>query len=64
MAEAKSFDIVKREVWGAYKSVKANGGSAGGEGVTMAMFEQDLSKNLYRIWKRMKHPRSLSAQGS
>lgn len=53
MAEAKSFDIAKREVWDAYKRVKANRGAAGGDGVTMAMFEQDLSKNLYRIWNRL-----------
>jgi group II intron reverse transcriptase/maturase len=53
MAEAKSFDIAKREVWDAYKRVKANRGSAGGDGVTMVMFEQDLSKNLYRIWNRL-----------
>ena len=53
MAEAKSFEIAKREVWEAYKRVKANRGAAGGDGVTIAMFEQDLSKNLYRIWNRM-----------
>jgi RNA-directed DNA polymerase len=53
VAEAKSFDIAKREVWEAYKRVKANRGAAGGDGVTIAMFEQDLSKNLYRIWNRM-----------
>lgn len=53
VVEAKSFDIAKREVWEAYKRVKANRGAAGGDGVTIAMFEQDLSKNLYRIWNRM-----------
>ena len=53
VAEAKSFEIAKREVWEAYKRVKANRGAAGGDGVTIAMFEQDLSKNLYRIWNRM-----------
>src|SRR5450631_691745 len=53
MAEAKSFDIAKREVWEAYKRVKANRGAAGGDGVTIAEFERDLSKNLYRIWNRM-----------
>lgn len=53
MAEAKSFDITKREVWEAYKRVKANRGTAGADGVTMAEFEQDLGKNLYRIWNRM-----------
>jgi retron-type reverse transcriptase len=53
MVEAKSFDIAKREVWQAYKRVKANRGAAGVDGVTMAEFEQDLSKNLHRIWNRM-----------
>lgn len=53
MVEAKSFDITKREVWEAYKRVKANRGAAGADGVTMAEFEQDLGKNLYRIWNRM-----------
>ena len=53
VVEAKSFDIAKREVWEAYKRVKSNRGGAGGDGVTIAKFEQDLSKNLYRIWNRM-----------
>jgi group II intron reverse transcriptase/maturase len=53
VAEAKSFEITKREVWEAYKRVKANRGAAGVDGVTIAMFEQDLSKNLYRLWNRM-----------
>jgi group II intron reverse transcriptase/maturase len=53
VAEAKSFDIAKREVWEAYKRVRANRGAAGIDGVTIAEFEQDLSKNLYRIWNRM-----------
>ena len=51
--EAKSFDIEKREVWEAYKRVKANRGAAGSDGVTMTEFEKDLGKNLYRIWNRM-----------
>ncbi len=53
MAEVKSFEIAKREVWEAYKRVKANRGAAGVDGVTIVMFEQDLSKNLYRIWNRL-----------
>ena len=53
VVEAKSFDIAKREVWDAYKRVKANRGAAGGDGVTITVFEQDLSKNLYRIWNRL-----------
>jgi len=53
MAGAKSYEIAKREVWQAYKRVKANGGAAGADGVSLKEFEQDLSKNLYRIWNRM-----------
>lgn len=53
MAGAKSYEIAKREVWQAYKRVKANGGAAGADGVSLKQFEQDLSKNLYRIWNRM-----------
>ncbi len=53
MAEAKSFDITKREVWEAYRRVRANRGAAGADGVTITEFERDLRKNLYRIWNRM-----------
>lgn len=53
VVQAKSFEVEKREVWEAYKRVKANRGAAGVDGVTMAEFERGLSKNLYRIWNRM-----------
>jgi group II intron reverse transcriptase/maturase len=53
VAEVKPFDIAKREVWQAYKRVKANRGSAGVDGQSIAEFDRDLSKNLYRIWNRM-----------
>ena len=53
VAGTKSFDVTKREVWNAYKRVKANRGGAGIDGVTIAAFEENLSKNLYRIWNRM-----------
>lgn len=51
--ETKSFDISKREVWEAYKRVKANRGAAGIDAMTIDVFDQNLSKNLYRIWNRM-----------
>ena len=53
MAGAKSFEIAKHEVVQAYKRVKAKGGAAGADGVSLAGFERDLKRNLYRIWNRM-----------
>ena len=53
MSGAKSYEIAKREVWQAYKRVKANAGAAGADGVTLEKFDQDLAKNLYRIWNRL-----------
>ena len=49
----KSFDISKRLVWEAYKSVKANQGAAGADGQSVEAFEADLRNNLYKIWNRM-----------
>ena len=49
----KSFDISKRLVWEAYKSVKANQGAAGVDGQSVEAFEADLQNNLYKIWNRM-----------
>jgi RNA-directed DNA polymerase len=49
----KSFDIWKRLVWEAYKSVKANQGAAGVDGQSVEEFEADLQNNLYKIWNRM-----------
>jgi RNA-directed DNA polymerase len=49
----KSFDISKRLVWEAYKSVKANQGAAGVDGQSVEEFEADLQNNLYKIWNRM-----------
>lgn len=53
MDKAKPFCIAKRDVWEAYKRVKANRGSAGVDGESIAEFEQDLENNLYRLWNRM-----------
>ena len=53
MAEAKPFDISKREVWDAFKRVKANQGAAGVDGQSVADFEADLTNNLYKLWNRM-----------
>ena len=53
MDRAKPFCIAKRDVWEAYKQVKANQGAAGVDGQSIEDFDRDLSKNLYRIWNRM-----------
>src|SRR5262245_50437504 len=51
--EAKPFKIPKREVWLAFKRVKANQGAAGVDGQSIAEFEANLSGNLYKLWNRL-----------
>jgi hypothetical protein len=53
MTKAKPFDIPKREVWEAFKKVKANQGAAGVDGQSIADFEVDLANNLYKLWNRL-----------
>jgi RNA-directed DNA polymerase len=53
MTLAKPDCIAKRTVWEAYQQVKANRGAAGIDEETLAMFEQNLSRNLYKLWNRM-----------
>ena len=53
MVEAKPFAITKRQVWEAYKRVRANKGSGGVDGQTIQDFEADLSNNLYKLWNRL-----------
>ena len=50
MDKAKPFNIPKREIWEAFKKVKANQGAAGVDGQSIADFETDLSDNLYKLW--------------
>src|SRR5436190_1422275 len=52
-SSGKLFEISKREVWEAYRQVKANRGAPGVDEVTLGEFETDLGNNLYRIWNRM-----------
>jgi RNA-directed DNA polymerase len=52
-SQDKPFDISKWVVWEAYQRVKANKGAAGVDDLSIAEFEQDRDKNLYRIWNRM-----------
>lgn len=53
MTQAKPFAIQKREVWEAFKKVKANHGAAGVDGQSIEEFEAKLSANLYKLWNRM-----------
>lgn len=53
MERTKPFDISKRQVWEAYKGVRANQGSAGVDGQSIEAFEADLENNLYKLWNRM-----------
>ena len=50
---AKPYDIPKREVWEAYKRVRANQGAAGVDGQMISDFEADLKNNLYKLWNRL-----------
>jgi RNA-directed DNA polymerase len=49
----KSFAITKRQVYDAWKRVRANRGAAGIDEETVAAFEENVSRNLYTIWNRM-----------
>jgi RNA-directed DNA polymerase len=53
MTKAKPFDISKREVWEAFKRVKANQGAAGVDGQSIQDFENRLADNLYKLWNRL-----------
>ena len=53
MIKAKPFDIPKREVWEAFKHVKANQGAAGVDGQSLQAFEVRLADNLYKLWNRL-----------
>jgi RNA-directed DNA polymerase len=53
MDNTKPFGISKREVWEAYKRVRANQGAAGVDEQSIAEFEEDLANHLYKLWNRM-----------
>ena len=53
MTGAKPFAIPKREVWDAFKRVKANQGAAGVDGQSIQDFETRLAGNLYKLWNRL-----------
>ena len=50
---SKQYDISKYAVLEAYKRVKANGGSAGVDGVSFEKYEADYKNRLYKLWNRM-----------
>lgn len=50
---AKPFCIARQEVLDAYYKVKSNKGAAGIDEQSIAEFERDLKRNLYRIWNRL-----------
>jgi RNA-directed DNA polymerase len=49
----KPFQISKWKVWEAFERVKANKGAAGVDEQSIAEFEADRDRNLYKIWNRM-----------
>lgn len=49
----KPFEITKRQVYQAYKRVKADGGAAGVDRQSLKGFDENLSGNLYKLWNRM-----------
>ena len=53
MSRTKPFPITKRQVWEAWKCVKANQGGAGVDGQTLEDFEENTGNNLYKLWNRM-----------
>ena len=44
MDRAKPYNIPKREVWEAYKTVRANHGAAGVDGQTISDFEAEIGR--------------------
>lgn len=49
----KSYPIERMQVMDAFKRVKANGGSAGIDGITTEEVSSNLRKYLYPLWNRM-----------
>ena len=64
MDRAKPYAIPKREVWEAYKRVRANQGAAGVDGQMISDFEADLENNLYKTLESSVVRQLLSATGA
>jgi RNA-directed DNA polymerase len=52
-AKSKPIPITKDMVWQAYRKVKSNKGSAGVDEISLNVFDENLSKNLYKLWNRL-----------
>ena len=51
--KTKSFAVSKQMVYDSYLKVCSKDGAAGIDKETIDMFNEDLSKNLYKVWNRM-----------
>jgi group II intron reverse transcriptase/maturase len=51
--KSKSNPITKKQVWEAFKLVKAKGGSAGVDGIAISTITENPSKHLYPVWNRL-----------
>ena len=51
--KTKSFAVSKAMVYNSYLKVCAKDGAAGIDKETIEMFNEDLSRNLYKVWNRM-----------
>lgn len=53
LTQGKPFEIPKSLVWAAYHDVRKNRGAPGCDGQTLADFDQQRDRNLYKIWNRL-----------
>jgi len=49
----KGIPITKKMVWESYKKVKSNKGSGGVDGLSLKLYSENLSANLYKLWNRL-----------
>lgn len=53
LTQRKAFEIPKSLVWASYHDVRRNRGAPGCDGQTLAKFDQQRDRNLYKIWNRL-----------
>ena len=51
--KSKPIPITKEMVRQAYRKVRSNKGSAGVDEISLKQFDENLSKNLYKLWNRL-----------